>query len=658
MSVSSIGIGSGVLTSDLIDQLAEAERAPTELRLDRKEEEVQAELSAVGLLRSALTDLRLPARTLSNPDALQELTADSSSGNVGVSVSSGAALGQYSVEVTELAQAHSISTGTFVDKNVTTLGTGTLSVKVGDVTKNITIDGSNNTLEGIASAINDDDDLALNASVIDTGSGFVLVFAAQNSGTENAVEITVTDSDGDSTDALGLSQLSFNGTTSHLTESVIAKDAEFTVNGIPITRQNNTISDVIEGVTFNLSGKTDGSPATVTVSQDSDKVVERIQSFVDAFNEVRTVINELTQFDPDNLGTSGILLGDSTVRAVNNQLRSVLAQVIPGLEGSSIRSLSEVGISTSKDTGLLSFSDTTFKQKLAESPDDVIALFAEQGRTTDAQVSYQSKTVNTLPGTYDIDITQAATNGSFTGTLAIGALTTINADNDTFKISVDGTESAEITLTSADYTDAELIAELQSQINADTNLSGAGASVTVSMDGSGQLQFTSGTFGSDSKVSFTAVDTNTLTALGIDAIAGDDGLDVEGTINGVAATGTGQILKGATDDESDGIVVKIEGSSIGSRGSVTFIEGVGDRLVDKLNSFLEFEGILGARETGLKSQLEEVSKDRAQLDFRVENLRSRLATQFTAADILVAQLNSTQDFLKSQLAALTSSGDN
>ena len=658
MSVSSIGIGSGVLTSDLIDQLAEAERAPTELRLDRKEEEVQAELSAVGLLRSALTDLRLPARTLSNPDALQELTADSSSGNVGVSVSSGAALGQYSVEVTELAQAHSISTGTFVDKNVTTLGTGTLSVKVGDVTKNITIDGSNNTLEGIASAINDDDDLALNASVIDTGSGFVLVFAAQNSGTENAVEITVTDSDGDSTDALGLSQLSFNGTTSHLTESVIAKDAEFTVNGIPITRQNNTISDVIEGVTFNLSGKTDGSPATVTVSQDSDKVVERIQSFVDAFNEVRTVINELTQFDPDNLGTSGILLGDSTVRAVNNQLRSVLAQVIPGLEGSSIRSLSEVGISTSKDTGLLSFSDNTFKQKLAESPDDVIALFAEQGRTTDAQVSYQSKTVNTLPGTYDIDITQAATNGSFTGTLAIGALTTINADNDTFKISVDGTESAEITLTSADYTDAELIAELQSQINADTNLSGAGASVTVSMDGSGQLQFTSGTFGSDSKVSFTAVDTNTLTALGIDAIAGDDGLDVEGTINGVAATGTGQILKGATDDESDGIVVKIEGSSIGSRGSVTFIEGVGDRLVDKLNSFLEFEGILGARETGLKSQLEEVSKDRAQLDFRVENLRSRLATQFTAADILVAQLNSTQDFLKSQLAALTSSGDN
>ena len=656
MSVSSIGIGSGVLTSDLIDKLSEAERAPTELRLNRKEEEVQAELSAVGLLRSALTDLRLPARTLSNPDALQELTADSSSSNVGVSVSSGAARGQYSVEVTELAQAHSISTGAFVDKDVTTLGTGSLSVKVGDVTKSITIDGSNNTLEGIANAINSDDDLALNASVIDTGSGFVLVFAAQNSGTDNAVEITVADTDGDSTDALGLSQLSFNGTTSHLTESVVAKDAEFTVNGIPITRQDNTISDVIEGVTFNLSGKTDGSPATITVSQDSDKVVERIQSFIDAFNEVKNVINEVTQFDPENLGTSGILVGDSTVRAVNNQLRSVLAQVIPGLEGSSIRSLSEVGISTNKDNGLLSFNDTTFKQKLAESPDDVIALFAEQGRTTDAQVSYQSKTVNTLPGTYDIDITQAATNGIFTGTPVVDAITTINPSN-AFKISVDGTESAEITLTADDYTTAQLITELQKQLNADTNLSAAGAAITVSIDGSGQLQFTSGTFGSNSKVEFTEIDATTSTALGITTTTGVDGVDVEGTINGVAATGTGQILKGATDDASDGLVVKIEGAGIGSRGSVTFIEGVGERLVDKLNSFLEFEGIIGARETGLKSQLDEISKDRIQLDTRVENLRSRLSAQFTAADILVSQLNSTQDFLKSQLAALTNSGD-
>jgi len=658
MSVSSIGIGSGVLTSDLIDSLAEAERAPTELRLDRKEEEVQAELSAVGRIRSALTDLRLPTRILGNPSALQALTAESSSSNVGVSADSGASAGQYSLEVTQLAQAHSLSTATFADKNVTTLGTGSLSVKVGDVTKNITIDGSNNTLEGIASAINGEDELGINASVIDTGSGFVLVFAAKDSGTENAIEITVTDTgDGDSADAFGLSQLSFDGTNNHLTESVEAKDALFSINGIPITRQSNTVSDAIDGVTFTLAGKTDGSPATISITQDTEKVLERIQDFVDAFNEVKTILNEVTEFDPDNASATGVLLGDSTVRSINSQLRGVLSQVVPGLDGSSVRSLAEVGIETDRTTGLLTVDDDKFKTALVDSPDDVIALFAEQGRASDSQVSYVSKTINSVAGSYDIDITQAATNGSFTGTVAIGASTLIDANNDTFKISVDGTESADITLTAGTYSEAQLVVELQKQLDADSNLSGAGASITVSLDGSGQLQFTSGTFGSDSKVSFTAVDINTLTALGIDAIAGVDGVNVEGTINGVAATGNGQLLTAATGDDSEGLVVKVEGVSTGSRGSVTFIEGVGDQLVDKLNSFLEFEGIIGAKETGLNDQLVEIAKEREQLDFRVENLRTRLAKQFTAADILVSQLNSTQDFLKSQLAALSGSSD-
>ena len=658
MSVSSIGIGSGVLTSDLIDQLANAERAPTELRFDRKEEQVQAELSAVGRIRSALTDLRLPTRILSNPNALQALNAESSSSNVSASAGTGASVGQYSLEVTELAQAHSLSTASFADKNVTTLGTGTLSIKVGDVTKDITIDGSNNTLEGIANAINGEEDLAVNASVIDTGSGFVLVFAAQNSGTENAVEISVNDTgDGNSADALGLSQLSFDGTNNHLTQSVEAKDALFSVNGISISRQSNTVSDAIDGVTFTLTGKTNGSPATVSVTQDTEQVLGRVQDFVDAFNEVKTILNEVTAFDPNNTEDTGLLLGDSTVRSINSQLRGVLSQMVPGLDGSSVRSLAEVGISTDRQTGLLSVDDDMFTKALTESPDDVVALFAEQGRASDAQVSFSTKGSNTVPGTYDINITQAATNGSFTGASVIGAATVIDTDNDTFKISVDGTESLDITLTAGSYTAAELVTELQKQLDADTNLSGAGAAISVSLDGSGQLQFTSGTFGSDSKVSFTAVDTNTLASLGIDAIAGVDGLNVEGTINGEAATGKGQFLTGAVDDDSEGLVVKVEGSSIGDRGSVTFIEGVGDQLVDKLNSFLEFEGIIGAKENGLKEQLEEISKGRAQLDLRVENLRSRLSLQFTAADILVSQLNSTQDFLKSQLATLTGAKD-
>ena len=79
-NVSSVGIGSGVLTSDLIDQLVEAERAPTEKRLDFKEEEITTELSIFGQIQSAVTDLRLPSRTLADPDLFQTLNASSGNG--------------------------------------------------------------------------------------------------------------------------------------------------------------------------------------------------------------------------------------------------------------------------------------------------------------------------------------------------------------------------------------------------------------------------------------------------------------------------------------------------------------------------------------------------------------------------------------------------
>ena len=613
-SISSIGIGSGVLTSDLIDQLAEAERAPTELRLDRKEAEIDAKLSAVGRISAALVDLRLPSRVLSNPDALSALEAKSTSSNVEVTADSKASTGQYSVEVTELAQAHSISSLTYNDKNATTMGTGTLSFTVGTETTNIDIDATNNTLEGIAAAVNAEEDIGVNASVIDTGSGFVLVFSSQESGADNAIEITVTDTgDGDSDDANGLSQFNFNDSFKHMAEKVVAQDADFTINGIQIERSSNTITDVIDGLSFTLNGKTSGSPATVTVERDSEVVLERVQEFVDKYNEVKNILNELTEYSPD-AAASGILLGDSTIRTINYQVRGIMGQLIPGMEGASLRSLAEVGISSDKDTGNLSIDDVAFTKQLNENPDDVIALFADQGRTSDPQVSFLSKSIDTVPGEYAIDITTAATRGELVGTVGLPAsptTITIDDDNNDLTITVDGTASGAITLDNNDYTADELVAHLQQKINQDSALAAAGKSVVVSLDGSNQIVINSNVYGSSSSVVIDTVDTNTLAQLGLDAVAGTDGVDVEGTINGVAATGSGQILTAADGDKSDGIKILVEGSSTGARGNVTYIKGVAEQLVDKLNSFLEFQGIIGAKEDGYKAGLEEVANEKS-----------------------------------------------
>lgn len=654
-NISSVGIGSGILTSDLIDQLSEAERAPTEARLNAKEELVTAEISAFGLLQSAVTEMRLPARLLGNPAAMRELTFESSSSAVSGSIGSGAQAGTYTLEVSALAQAQSLATNTFVDSNVTTVGTGTLTLAVGDDSVDIVLDNTNNTLEGLADAINSEEGIDATATIVDNGSGFQLVISSNQTGLSNDIEITVADDDGNSTDTSGLSQFVFNTVTSNLNQVIEAKDAEFKFNGIPITRSSNTVDDLLKGTIFELNSTNENSPATITIGEDTELVADRVEDFVTKFNELRTLVNELTEFNQSNPNESGLLLGDSTVRTINTQMRSLLSGVIPGLEGSSIRSLVDVGIETNKDTGLLDFNRSRFTTALKNNANDVVALFAEQGKTSDDQIEFVTKSINTKPGSYDIDVTQLATQGTFSGTKDINAGVMIDGDNDTFKIEVDGTESNDISLTLANYTATELVTELQQQINADTNLSAAGVSMVVGLDSSNQLTFTSTSYGSSSTVNFTSVDTDTLNDLGIDAIAGVDGLDVEGTINGQTAIGAGQQLSLSGDDDAAGLVVNVLGGATGNRGQATFIEGIGDRFVELVTGYIGVDGILTSRTDGLNAQMAEISEQRASLDVRVESLRSRLVQQFTSADLIINRLNSTADFISRQLAALDGS---
>src|SRR5690606_34413704 len=159
--------------------------------------------------------------------------------------------GSYSLDVKELAQAQSLASGTFVDRDTTAVGSGTLTFNVGGVETEITVDGSNNTLDGLAKAINDSN-VGVAAGVVDSGSGFRLVLSADESGLDNAMQISVSDSDGNNTDSSGLSQFAFDGVTSNMTETVAAKDARLDINGIEVTRSSNTVDGVVDGVTFDL----------------------------------------------------------------------------------------------------------------------------------------------------------------------------------------------------------------------------------------------------------------------------------------------------------------------------------------------------------------------------------------------------------------------
>ncbi|MCS5575488.1 MAG: flagellar filament capping protein FliD, partial [Pseudomonadales bacterium] len=377
--ISSLGIGSGVLSSDLVDQLVSAERKPTESRLDFRAQRTEALLSAYGTLRSAVTELRLPMRQLSAPDNLTAFSATSSNEEVAVTVDdSKASRGTYTVQVDSLAQSQSLASGVFSDKDSTTIGTGVLTLRAGTETKSITIDGSNNTLQGLANEINDAG-IGVTAGVIDTGSGFRLVMSAEETGTANAISVTVSDDDGNSADSVGLSQFAFDTSTKNLTETIAAKDAVVQVNGIQITRSTNSIENVIDGLSFDLTAE--GVTSTIKVEQDFGAVADRVQGFVDKFNNLQSTISGLAGFNAET-GQGGILSGDSTVRGIQNQLRSLLTGVVPGLENASVRSLADVGITTNFETGGLELDRAKLEEQLNNNPDDVTALFAEQGRAT------------------------------------------------------------------------------------------------------------------------------------------------------------------------------------------------------------------------------------------------------------------------------------
>lgn len=653
-SVSSVGIGSGVLTSELIDNIANAERVPTETRLDKQEEGITAQLSLFGKIQSAITDLRLPSRSLANPSLFESKSISSGNSAFSGAISSTSAKsGTYNLEVNYLAKAQTLTSGLFSDKDTTTLGTGSLAITVNGVTSNVTIDNTNNTLEGIAAAINEDASSTVTASVLNTGSGFKLVLNSNETGLENVMSIAVTDTgDGDGMDASGLSRLSYTAGALQLTQSQPADDAQLIFNGVPVTRSSNTIDDLISGVNLTLSGTNTGSPSSLIIKNDTSAVVDKVKEFVEKFNALQTLINDNSKFDPSGASDNGILLGDSTTRTMMSQVRRVLGTSVEGLAGASVRSLAEVGISTNFESGLMTLNESTLNAKLKASPADVSALFSDQGRTTDAQVTFETASLNTKPGTYDIEVTTAATRGGLSGNVSLGASTMIDANNDTFTISIDGTTSSQITLTAGSYSQEQLAAEIQSKINQDANLVAAGKSATVTLDGSNQLVINSNIYGASSKVELTAVDTNTLTQLGLDVGVGTDGVDIVGTINGVAAVGSGQTLSAAKGDDSEGIRLTIAGSATGSRGSVTYIEGVAEQMVDLITQFVSADGSISIKNERLNKELALISEDRAKLNERIETLTARLARQFTAADIIISQLNSTQDFVSQQLAAL------
>ncbi|MFT7287156.1 MAG: flagellar hook-associated protein 2, partial [Halieaceae bacterium] len=408
------------------------------------------------------------------------------------------------------------------------------------------------------------------------------------------------------------------------------------------------------GVNLTLTGTTDGTPETLTVSDNSGAVRGAIEGFVNAFNNFASTAGNLTAYNADS-GVAGALQGDFTARSVINQVRSVLSGAAEGFDGP-FSSLSELGITTQAD-GRLQINSATLDTALADNFESVVGVFAQLGVSSDSGVEVSSTTSNSQVGSYAVNVSQLASQSALTGA-AIGSFpVTIDGTNDSFAISINGVSSGSLSLTQASYANGtELAAELQSRINGASALADGGISVSVSFNGSNQLEIRSDRFGSDSSVEITSLEDGA--AFGLSLAVGSTAVDVAGTIGGVAATGVGQRLIGASGDPSEGVNLLITGATLGDRGTVNVSQGIAAQLDNLLSQFLQSNGLFDLRADGLQSSVERLGEDREVLDRRLEALEGRYRRQFNALDTLLANLQSTGDFISTQLAAIPLPGSN
>lgn len=676
-TISSPGVGSGLDVVGLVNRLVSAEARPVSVRLARQEGNLQAELSSYGTLKGALSAFQSSLTSLKDLATFQARSVTVGDSDVlSASASSSAAASAYNINVTQLADSHSLVSTAFAS-SLDVVGTGTLTFNFGTTVydqgsdsytsftpnpdksaQSVTIDSTNNTLEGIRDAVNGAD-IGVNASIVNDGSGERLVFVSTDSGQDNSLEVTVDEGGfpADNLDTSGLSQLAFNSGATNLEQTVAAQDAQFTVNGLAITSSSNTVSDSLEGVTLNLLAT--GS-STLNVEVDSGKVSSAINHFVTEYNKLVDTINDLSKYDPETR-EAGVLLGDAALRTINAQLRRSISSPVSGLTGA-VDSLASIGITTDSLSGKLTIDDSVFSDALKDNLNGVAALFADKGTTSDPLIRYVSATEHTVPGTYDIVVTQdqaliPATSGFYTGGATAGFAITINNGNRRLDITVDGVASNNLRLTRTTYnTGNDLAAEIESQINSNGPIASAGKSVSVIFD-TDHFVITSNSTGITSTVEITGG--SSLTDLGFTAGAGTPGADeipetvFGGTIGGqvtTADTSDGEFLTGT--GSVSGLTIEVRGGGNGNRGTVTFTQGLASTLDNLLSGMLEGDGLIEARTEGINTSLSQIAEDRETLERRLEALEARYLRQFTALDILISQLQSSSDFLAQQLASL------
>ena len=383
MDISFNGLGSGLAVSDIVDALVNAEKTPFTSRLNNKEAKLTTDISAAGALKSALEKLQTSMAALGEVDNYQKRTASGNDDFISLTSNKDAQPGSYNVKVDALAQAHKLSSAAFAADEA--IGGGVITIGSGENSFS-TVLSPTNTLEDLRDQINNgpytgsDSNDSVVATIVTSDAGQNLVLTSKETGEENAITITVQDSDGNNTDVGGLSRLAYDVSDvdpanyiTNLTEVNAAQNAQITIDGtLTVTSNTNEFTNVIDGVdiTAKKAHGTDDDVSTLTVKENNNNIKAGLDGFVKSYNELLELSKNLGKSGEDG---AGVMAGDSLLRGVMSKLRQEITNSVDLGDGNSL-SLSQLGVEADR-YGKLSLDSERLNEQVENDVDLVQKFF-------------------------------------------------------------------------------------------------------------------------------------------------------------------------------------------------------------------------------------------------------------------------------------------
>lgn len=376
--LTALGSGAGFNVDDVVSAIVTSEGAGLTDQYNAQITAIDTQVSAYSQFSTAAATVQTAIDTLTTPatfNSFQAVVGDTSVASA--SATTGAVSGNYSLAVTQVAQGAALTSAVVSGGATGVLGTGTLSIAVGGTQFNVTLGSTNDTLAGLANAINNaTGNPGVGATLITTNTGTYLQLSSSVTGAANTLSVTATGASG----TLATFNYTAGGAHNGLTQSQAAQDAIVSINGQAFNSASNTITGAITGVTINaLAASKSGVTTTLTVAPDPTGPTSAVNSFVSAYNSLVNEVSSLTSYNAAT-STAGPLLGDTLIGGFVAQMQGIIAGGQAGASGTgsaAINSLAQIGI-TVNDDGTLAVNSTALQSALQTNSAAVSNLFTNK----------------------------------------------------------------------------------------------------------------------------------------------------------------------------------------------------------------------------------------------------------------------------------------